>query len=286
MAVAEMEAENAPFHSGEQVIAAGRLCPMLNGRELCLKPCQKNFRSLIRLLLKIRVKECQMLLTSRSPQRGFMETANQLDFLGYRPEVAKSESRSLWSLRTNVDGNDLSLSITRAICGGALLGLGWGILFRLWMRLVSDKPEFTLSGTSMLLGAATFVGGCAGLAYAIRRRGTTKRVWIPRLVSVLAFVALGIGPGIFVVPTILFATLAVARTNWNRWLRAVCALLALAGFGVVARIMLNFWPPLQSAIYLLLYLPFMYPPIIAMRMGLQVRAKRATGSEALNRVHP
>jgi hypothetical protein len=201
-----------------------------------------------------------------------MQTVSQLDSLRFRSESPTSGGGSLWSLKTQLDSHDLSLSVAGGVLKGAALGLVWAALFRGWMRLISDKPEFTISGTAILLGAATFVGACAGLAFAMRRRGRSKRLWIHRAISVLAFAALGIGPGIFVVPTILFATLALARTKWHVLLRVLCALLALTGFGVICRIMLNFWPPAPAALYLLLYAAFLYPAVIAMRMGIAPRS--------------
>lgn len=196
-----------------------------------------------------------------------MQTVNQVAGLNYTPQQPPTKRGSLWSLQTVVDGNDVDLSVAVSIINGALLGLAWATLFRLWMRLVSDKPEFSVSGTAMLLGAAMLVGGCAGLSYATRRRGVSRRAWVSRLVSIGSFAALGIGPGMIVMPTILFATLALARKKWHPLIRALCGLTALLGVGLIAKIILSFWPPAPSAIYLSLYLIFLYPAIIAMRMG-------------------
>jgi hypothetical protein len=188
---------------------------------------------------------------------------------------------SFLSLRGALDAHDTSLSYKKAVPAGAALGLAWGVLSRLWMRLISDDPEFTISGTSIILGASTFVGAWAGLAYAARRRGTMRRPWIPRTLVVVSFAALAIGPGVLVVPTVLFGTLALARGGWPAWARAACALPAAAGFGFVAYTMLHFWPPLNTALYLSLYLLLLYPLLVAMRTGLGSTAKpagaRATG---------
>jgi hypothetical protein len=179
---------------------------------------------------------------------------------------------SCLSLRGALDAHDTGFSYKRGVAAGAALGLAWGVVSRLWMRLISDDPEFTISGTSIILGASVFVGACAGLAYAARRRGTWRRAWIPRTLAVVSFAALAIGPGVLVVPTVLFGTLALARGSWPRWARWACALPAVAGYGFIVYAMLHFWPPLNTALYVALYLLLLYPLVVAMRTGLGTTA--------------
>lgn len=214
-----------------------------------------------------------------------MQTVGRIGVADFSGGAAKAGERSLWSLRRKLDGLDSGAPLWRAVLSGALLGLTWGTLFRLWMRLVSDKPDFSVAGTAYLLGASILVGACAGLAFGARRRGTWKRVWIARTVAVCSFAALFFGPGMIVVPTILFATLALTRRKWHALFRALCALVALVGFGLVTRIMLNFWPPLPSVAYLTLYAAFLYPAIIAMRTGVEaapeVKSAAATETKTL-----
>lgn len=200
-----------------------------------------------------------------------MQSAERVSLLNFQPETSKANRQSLWSLKSGLDSKDKSVSVAGSMLNGAMLALAWAILFRLWMRLISDKPEFTISGTSILLGASMFVGMCAGLAFAVRRRGVSQRAWIARALAICSFALLCIGPGIFVVPTILFATLALTRKTWHVLLRIACAVIALAGFLMVTKIMLSFWAPIPSAIYLLLYLIFLYPAMIAMRVGVEAR---------------
>ncbi len=55
------------------------------------------------------------------------------------------------------------LSRPQLVLAGALAGFTWGVLIRLWMRLISTDPAFTWGGTLYILGAATILGvGVAG----------------------------------------------------------------------------------------------------------------------------
>ena len=45
--------------------------------------------------------------------------------------------------------------MTRLARGAALgfaLGAGWGVLARVWMRLITTDPEFSWAGTLMIVG--------------------------------------------------------------------------------------------------------------------------------------
>ena len=41
---------------------------------------------------------------------------------------------------------------------GVLLGVGWGVLARLWMRMISTQPESTWAGTLLIIGSAALAG--------------------------------------------------------------------------------------------------------------------------------
>jgi len=62
-----------------------------------------------------------------------------------------------------------------AVLGGAGLGFVWGIAARLWMRLISTNPEFSIAGTTAILVIATVFGAFVGFAFAARRRGDLAR---------------------------------------------------------------------------------------------------------------
>lgn len=110
-----------------------------------------------------------------------------------------------------------------AVLGGAGLGFVWGIAARIWMRLISTKPEFTISGTAGILIITTVFGAWAGLAFVARRRGW--RGWghyVPRSLAVIFFIPFGIAGGLPLMLTVLVATLGITR-------RAVVGLWVLAG---------------------------------------------------------
>jgi hypothetical protein len=110
-----------------------------------------------------------------------------------------------------------------AVLGGAGLGLVWGIAARIWMRLISTQPEFSIPGTAAILVIATVFGACAGFAFAARRRGWRRwRHYLPRGLVVACFVPFGIAGGMPLMLTVLLATLAVTHT-------AVIGLWVLAG---------------------------------------------------------
>ena len=110
-----------------------------------------------------------------------------------------------------------------ALLAGAGLGLAWGIIARLWMRLISTTPEFTLPGTAGILIVTTLFGAWAGLAFAARRRGWRGwRHYVPRSLAVIFFVPFGIAGGLPLMLTVLVATLAITQ-------RALTGLWVVAG---------------------------------------------------------
>ena len=63
----------------------------------------------------------------------------------------------------------------------ALVGVGLGVVLRIWMRLISDDPEFSWSGTLAIVIVFTLLGVNAGLVAFGRGRG-----WRSGLVAVWA----------------------------------------------------------------------------------------------------
>ncbi|HEU4330626.1 MAG TPA: hypothetical protein VFR40_05870 [Lapillicoccus sp.] len=57
---------------------------------------------------------------------------------------------------------------------GLLLGVGWGVAARIWMRLISTEPSFSWAGTLMILGMSGIAGLLLGLVFAARRRGGSR----------------------------------------------------------------------------------------------------------------
>lgn len=113
--------------------------------------------------------------------------------------------------------------MARAAALGAVLGAGWGVLARGWMRLVSTHPEFSWAGSLVIVALAALFGLGVGVAAEARRHAGARR-WL-RL-AVLPGLLLFAGPGLALLPAFAVAGPLVARRN--RTARAV-ALAALIG---------------------------------------------------------
>jgi hypothetical protein len=104
------------------------------------------------------------------------------------------------------------------IVGGFLVGgLVWGVVARLWMRLISTEPEFTWSGTLFIVGAFAIAATAQGVALAVRRQEWPR--WaqgIVRSVALALALPLGAGAGIVMLPALVTGSIALGRTNW-RW---------------------------------------------------------------------
>lgn len=124
---------------------------------------------------------------------------------------------------TRLDASEKHPSVWVAIPGGAGLGLLWGIAARIWMRLISTHPEFSIPGTAAILIIATLFGAFAGLAFAARRRGWRRwGHYVPRILAVIFFIPFGAFGGLPLMLTVLVATLGLTQ-------RAVVGLWIVAG---------------------------------------------------------
>lgn len=135
-----------------------------------------------------------------------------------------------------LDAEESGPPISAAVLSGAAFGLAWGSVARSWMRLISTNPEFSVAGTSFIVGVPTVFGACAGLAFAARRRGW--RGWrhlAPRVAVVATFLPFGMAGGAPLMLTVLVATLAVTqRAILSVWLAAIPSiLLTTVLFGTV-----------------------------------------------------
>ena len=111
---------------------------------------------------------------------------------------------------------------------GLVLGLILGVLARLWMRLISDNPEFSWAGTIFIVTAFGLFGTAQGLSWAARRSGWPRRwVTVARVGAAVLTLPLFTGSGSIMLPTVLTASLASWRTDWPRWTRVLAGLLAL-----------------------------------------------------------
>lgn len=87
----------------------------------------------------------------------------------------------------------------RPVGAGLLLGAGWGVLARVWMRLISTQPDFSWTGTLMIVGLAAVAGAVLGVVRAARharRRGWWRLAALPAMLLFL-------GPGIPLLPAFL-----------------------------------------------------------------------------------
>jgi hypothetical protein len=121
--------------------------------------------------------------------------------------------------------------VWRAVLGGAGLGLLWGIAARIWMRLISTRPEFSIPGTAAILVIATIFGACAGLAFAARQRGWQRwGHYAARGLAVIFFLPFGIAGGTPLMLTVLLATLGLTQPALiGLWALAALALLLRVG---------------------------------------------------------
>ena len=53
---------------------------------------------------------------------------------------------------------------------GFLVGVAWGVVARVWMRLISTSPEFSWAGTLGIFAATGICGLALGVIHAARRR--------------------------------------------------------------------------------------------------------------------
>jgi hypothetical protein len=117
---------------------------------------------------------------------------------------------------------------------GFFLGVAWGVVARVWMRLVSTSPEFSWRGTLGILGSAGFAGLILGVVHAARTGGGSP--WW-RLLCLLALVAFH-GLGIVLLPAVIGGGWGLRRgvlgrvTGVAALLSAPAILLALSRDGI------------------------------------------------------
>jgi hypothetical protein len=109
----------------------------------------------------------------------------------------------------------VTATLPRAAALGAVTGAGWGVLARIWMRLISSDPEFSWTGTLAIIGLAALLGCGVGMVAASRRAG--RSLWWT--LAVIPGLALFLSPGMLLAPCFLIGALAYARRG--RILRAL-----------------------------------------------------------------
>jgi hypothetical protein len=112
--------------------------------------------------------------------------------------------------------------LARGVALGFALGAAWGVLARVWMRLITTDPEFSWSGTLMIVGLSAVLGLGVGVVDAARRTGRSGFWTLAVVPGLLLFMS----PGMLLAPAFLLGGLASgARGRLAR----VVGLLAAAG---------------------------------------------------------
>ena len=132
---------------------------------------------------------------------------------------------------TQLDATEQTPAVWAAVLGGAGLGLLWGSVARIWMRLISTQPEFSIPGTAAILIIATLFGTFVGLAFAARRRGWRRwGHYVPRSLVVIFFIPFGMAGGLPLMLTVFLATLGVVqRAVVGLWTLTALVMLAFVG---------------------------------------------------------
>ncbi|HWS58954.1 MAG TPA: hypothetical protein VN257_10470 [Actinotalea sp.] len=130
------------------------------------------------------------------------------------------------------------------LLAGVVAGFVWGVLARVWMRLVTTAPaEFTWAGTIGIVTLFAVAGGVAGAVWGARSQLWRGPAMVAlRLAGMATTLVLSLGQGALMLPTLLLGGLAIARRGWPSWLRAVLAVAALVPFVLVHADAGRAWP--------------------------------------------
>ena len=113
------------------------------------------------------------------------------------------------------------------LAAGLFGGLILGVVARAWMRLISDDPQFTWSGTVFIVGGFTVFGFTQSVVAVVRRRGSRRwTLTIVRVVGIIGLLPLFVGAGALMLPTVVAGGLAKARIEWNNIARWICVAVA------------------------------------------------------------
>ena len=150
-----------------------------------------------------------------------------------------------------LDATERYSSVLVVVLSGACLGLVWGIAARLWMRLITTTPEFSIPGTAGILIVTTLFGGWAGLAFIARRRGWQGwRHYVPRSLTVIFFIPFGIAGGMPLMLTVFVATLGITqRVVLSLWVLAGLVLLVFVGTDIVIPMIVTVTAPVVAIIF-------------------------------------
>jgi hypothetical protein len=117
--------------------------------------------------------------------------------------------------------------VAARVAGGIAGGATLGIVARLWMRLIADEPDYTRDGTIFVVMAFTiFVTAQTVAATVLAHASRPVARGAARVIGVVGLLPLFIGAGGIMLPTVVAGGFAFARTNWPRWMRVACLVVA------------------------------------------------------------
>ena len=126
------------------------------------------------------------------------------------------------------------VKVVPALAAGLGGGMLYGIAIRAWMRLISETPEFTVSGTVFIVIAGTLAGLGAALA-AVARRNRWRFGKVASVVGGVLFLGLGAGAGSVLMASVVLMGVAIGRPRITLPVR-----LLVAGFAaLVAFVMIG-----------------------------------------------
>ncbi len=166
-----------------------------------------------------------------------------------RTSVLSVGESLLWPATPGTASPDKRTCVLR----GAAAGLALGILGRIWMRTISQDPQFTVGGTGLILIVFAGLGALTGLSIAWRRFGTGRRMLVVRGVAWAPFLLMGPFMLLFL-PGLGLAALRSHR-DWGKGRRRIVqwSSWALLGFLVLIMLGADQGPGLVAAtLYLLL----------------------------------
>jgi carbon starvation protein CstA len=107
-----------------------------------------------------------------------------------------------------------------------LSGLALGVTARIWMRLISDDPEFSLGGSVVVVGVFVLFSLGTGVCL-MMSAGSRMSNRFGRAVGLLFMLPLFGAAGAQMMPTVILGSFLLHRTSWKVWIRVLFGLLAL-----------------------------------------------------------
>ncbi len=104
-------------------------------------------------------------------------------------------------------------SLVAGLALGALAGIAWGAIARVFMRLISTEPSFSWAGTLGIVGLGVVFFGLVGLVAAARSQGRRRRWRLVALPGLILFAGQGL---VFLPGAVLVAAGLAARAAWQR----------------------------------------------------------------------